>query len=145
MKIKIIIILLLFCFSFAAAQNNKNNANKGNASFVEIKKAPDPIKLIKPEYPEEAKNAGITGKVIVEVTIDTKGNVTDATILTVNNQNTNKSAAGNLPDKFKNIFDAPALDAAKKMKFHPGLDKNGNPVTCKVAIPFSFNLDGKKK
>ena len=36
------------------------------------------IKLVKPIYPQEAKDAGASGEVQVQVTIDEEGNVTSA-------------------------------------------------------------------
>jgi protein TonB len=57
-----------------------------------------------PEYPLEARQAGIEGSVKLEVTADAQGNVTDAKILEATPPGT---------------FDAAALKAAKARRYPP--------------------------
>ena len=79
-------------------------------------------------YPEEAKIAGIQGRVFVEATIDEKGNVIKTSIL-------------------KGIgygCDEAAISAVKKAKFIPATN-DGEIVKAVVTIPIQFKLDGEKK
>ncbi|MBL1213917.1 MAG: energy transducer TonB [Ignavibacteriae bacterium] len=79
-------------------------------------------------YPEEAKIAGIQGRVFVEATIDEKGNVTKTSIL-------------------KGIgygCDEAAEAAVTKTKFSPATN-DGEIVKAVVTIPIQFKLDGEKK
>ncbi len=74
-------------------------------------------------YPEEAKKAGVQGRVFITAYIDENGNVVKAEVL---------KGIGHGCDKA-------ALNAVKKVKFTPG-EKNGKPVKTRVTIPVSFNL-----
>jgi TonB family protein len=56
-----------------------------------------------PTYPEIARRMHMTGKVEVEVTVDPKGNVTDAKVLSGNS-----------------MLGSAALSAAKAYKYEPG-------------------------
>jgi TonB family protein len=87
----------------------------------EVEEPPQPIVQVQPEYPEEARKAGLEGKVIVVAVVDENGDVIEAYI----HQSTNP------------IFNDAALEAAKKMKFKPGRQKD-TPVKVKVLIPFLF-------
>lgn len=74
-------------------------------------------------YPQQAKKAGIEGKVFVQFTVDKNGNIVD-------------------PHVAKGIghgCDEAALDAVKQAKFTPGT-KNGKPVTVKYELPIVFKL-----
>lgn len=79
-------------------------------------------------YPEEAKKAGVQGKVFVKAIIDESGNVVKTSI---------KKSVGSGCDEA-------AMEAIRKTKFTPGT-KDGNPVKVSVTIPIQFKLDGKKK
>lgn len=75
------------------------------------------------KYPEEAKKAGIQGKVIVGFIVDKQGNVKDAQV---------KQGIGY-------GCDDEALRMVRKLKFKPGMDK-GKPVDVEMALPFQFKL-----
>ena len=75
-------------------------------------------------YPKSAKDAGIEGKVIVDLIIDEKGNVTYTEILKSVNDDLDKAA----------------LDAITKTKFTPAL-KDNKPVKAKVTLPIMFKLN----
>ena len=79
-------------------------------------------------YPEEAKKAGVEGKVFIEATIDENGNVIKTSV---------KQSIGS-------GFDEAAIEAIRKTKFTPGT-KDGQAVKTSVTIPVQFKLDGKKK
>ena len=76
----------------------------------------------KPEYPVAVSRAGISGSVIIEVTVDENGKVIDA-----------KSLCG------PNALVKPAVKAAFDWKFSPTL-LNGKPTKVKGTITFNFNL-----
>jgi protein TonB len=75
-------------------------------------------------YTEIAKRVGIEGRVVIEIIIDKNGDVVQAEIV-------------------KGIFDELdliALNAVKKAKFIPGLQR-GKPVKVKMWIPIVFKLN----
>jgi len=74
-------------------------------------------------YPEQAKQAGIEGRVTVQFTVDENGNVVD-------------------PHVVKGIghgCDEAALNTIKQAKFKPAT-KNGKPVNVKFSLPIVFKL-----
>ncbi len=79
-------------------------------------------------YPVEAKNKGISGKVMVLAFIDENGIVDKVEILNGNDSLLNKAAA----------------DAVKKTKFNPG-KLNSKNVKTQIAIPIVFKLDKREK
>jgi protein TonB len=75
-------------------------------------------------YTEIAKRIGIEGRVVIEIIVDKTGDVVQAEIV-------------------KGIFDELdliALNAVKKAKFTPGLQR-GKPVKVKMWIPIVFKLN----
>jgi protein TonB len=79
---------------------------------------------VQAEYPEKARELGIEGRVVLELTIDAQGKVKLARVL-----------KGLHP-----LLDASAKAAALKMRFVPGT-VNGTPVTVKIRYKFTFVLD----
>ncbi len=80
-------------------------------------------------YPEDAMNDSIQGRVLVELTIGTDGEIANAKVL----KGIHKS------------LDQAALDAIKRIKeagakFTPGIDKDGKPVVTTFVLPVSFKL-----
>jgi TonB family protein len=94
---------------------------------IEVEKMPALIEAGKPLYPEEAKKNNITGKAFVKVLINREGNPKKAVVIKSDNE----------------LFNQPAIDAAKQSKFSPALQK-GKPVAVWVVLPFRFKLDGVK-
>lgn len=78
------------------------------------------ISLPRPVYPEEARQAKVTGMVRVLVTVDEKGDVAEA------------EAISGPP-----VLQAAAVDAAKQAKFEPVL-RDGHPVKTKTVIAYNF-------
>lgn len=74
-------------------------------------------------YPENAKKAGITGKVLVKAIVDEKGEIINTEIIKGVNAELNKAA----------------IEAIKKTKFKPGMLKE-KPVKTIITIPISFVL-----
>lgn len=93
------------------------NTGSGFKESVNIKnlESLQPPKIIvdaQPRYPEEALRFGISGKVVVQVVIDEKGNVSDARIIKATSP----------------MFARAALVAALKWRFSPCTDIKGNKV-----------------
>jgi TonB family protein len=78
------------------------------------------ISLPKPEYPAEAKAAGADGVVVVEVTLDEQGNVTEA------------HAVSGHP-----LLQQVAVNAALQARFSPTL-LSGEPLKVKGVIVYNF-------
>ena len=81
------------------------------------------------QYPEDAMNAGIQGKVIVELTVGTNGEISNAKVLRGVNKSLDKEALAAI----QRVKDAGG-------KFTPGYDAEGNPVITTYVLPISFKL-----
>ncbi len=97
------------------------------ADFVPVEKEPVVVKKVEPKYPELAMRAGLEGKVWVKIWVDKEGKPKQVIVL--------KSDA--------EIFNEPAIDAAKQFVFTPAYMNNG-PVAVWVSVPFKFKLSEKK-
>lgn len=82
-----------------------------------------PTKLVdvKPVYPDAARQAGISGVVILEIVIDTDGSVKQARVLR------------SIP-----LLDASAIETVKQWRFEP-THLNGNPVPVIMTVTVNFN------
>ena len=83
-------------------------------------KAPAKLHDVRPEYPQEALNAGVSGMVIIEAVIDTQGSVHSAKVLR------------SIP-----LLDSAAVDAVKGWRFAPTLF-NGAPVPIIMTVTVNF-------
>jgi protein TonB len=90
----------------------------------EFKDMREAARIVERYYPEMLKQAGIGGKVLVWVFIDTNGNVKNVQV--------NKSS-GN-----KSLDDA-AAKAAREFKFTPALNRD-KKVPVWIAIPITFSV-----
>lgn len=97
------------------------------ADFVPVEKEPVVVKKIEPKYPELAMRAGLEGRVWVKIWVDKEGKPKQVVVL--------KSDA--------EIFNEPAVEAAKQFLFTPAYMNNG-PVSVWVSVPFKFKLADKK-
>jgi protein TonB len=78
---------------------------------------------VAPRYPERALARGIEGRVLIEFTIATSGNVRDARVIAA---------------EPSDIFNRSALDAVRQWRYNPKI-VNGRPVERKgmrISIPF---------
>jgi len=92
--------------------------------YVRVDQLPEPVKQVKPDYPEIAQQAGVEGLVIVKVLVGKTGHVHDV----------------RLDDKRQvPMLNEAALAAARQWVFTPALT-GGNPVAVWAAIPFHFRL-----
>ncbi|HEY4679518.1 MAG TPA: energy transducer TonB [Candidatus Angelobacter sp.] len=102
----------------AVAQDNppqKLRVSSGVADGLKIHDA-------KPQYPREALENRIQGDVLLQATIDTKGNITNLRIV-----------------QGHPILVLSAVDAVKKWKYRPYILK-GEPVEVETTIKIQFRL-----
>jgi protein TonB len=93
------------------------------SSLMRVEKNPEPIKLVKPHYPEIAQKAGITGIVILRVLVDKEGRPLKTKLIKADNE----------------MFIEPSKDAAMKTMFTPAI-QDGKPISCWINIPFKFSV-----
>jgi len=79
-----------------------------------------------PTYPEEARSAGVEGKVVVRYDISTEGAVINARV-----------ASAEPPG----VFDAAALATVRAWKYHPQMVKGVPQVVHNVVSTVVFRLD----
>ena len=91
--------------------------------FIPFDTMPRVLHRAMPKYPELARKAEVEGKVSVLVTIDTMGNVVDASI--------NHSEAP--------VLNNAAIEAAYQFKFSPALQRE-IPVMARIELSFTFTL-----
>jgi TonB family protein len=75
-----------------------------------------------PPYPEDARNAGVSGVVTVELSLDETGTVRDARV------------TQSIP-----LLDAAALETVRRWHYEPTL-VNGRPVPIKMSVTVNFTL-----
>jgi protein TonB len=85
-------------------------------------KEPKKIKSVAPVYPQEAKEAGIQGVVILETLIEKDGTVGDIKVLR------------SVP-----LLEAAAVDAVKQWVYEPTL-MDGEPVQVLMVVTVNFTL-----
>jgi protein TonB len=89
-----------------------------------------PLVTVDPDYPERARQQGVTGWVDVEFTITPVGTVTDARVIN---------------SKPPSIFDRAALQAVQRWKYNPMI-RDGVAVSRKgVRFRFNFENPGKTR
>jgi len=103
-------------------QNTGGDEPDMNA-FVAVEKLPEMVVAAKPEYPEIAKRAGITGKVFVKVLVDKEGKPKKAVVI--------KSDS--------DLFNQAAIEAAMKSAFTPAI-QNQHPIAVWIVLPYRFQL-----
>jgi TonB family protein len=82
---------------------------------------------VTPVYPELAKRARVSGKVILTLSIDEEGNVTDVHL-----------------DSGHPFLNDAAINSVKNWKYAPSL-LNGEPVSVTARVTVIFDLDPKNK
>jgi TonB family protein len=83
---------------------------------------PKKIKDVKPFYPADAHAAGVQGIVVIDITVDPEGKVSDAQVLR------------SIPQ-----LDQAAIDAVRQWKYMPTL-LNGTPVSLMMTVWIMFAL-----
>ncbi|MGE0450473.1 MAG: energy transducer TonB [Vicinamibacterales bacterium] len=116
----ILAVSAMLWVSPAAAQS------AGEAGAVRVGgsvKPPTRTKVVKPEYPPNARQSRVQGVVILEVTIGTDGKVKATKTL-----------------KSVPQLDTAASDAVKKWEYQPTVI-DGKPTTVIMTVPVNFTLD----
>ncbi|HMA68472.1 MAG TPA: energy transducer TonB [Candidatus Mcinerneyibacterium sp.] len=93
------------------------------SEFIPYSKAPKVVSKPAPKYPELARKAGIEGRVVLKVYVDTNGQVKDAILLKGISESLNRAA----------------MNAAYKASFKPA-ENNGRPVGVWIAFYYTFTL-----
>jgi protein TonB len=86
--------------------------------------APVPIDQPQPRYPATARDAGLTGAVVVEILVGVDGRVTQA-----------KVVRGGPP------FERATLEAVRRWRYAPVIHQ-GRPIVWKSTVTVRFELDG---
>ena len=95
----------------------------GTGSIVlDYDQPPKPIKLTKPQYPQEAFVKKIEGTVVVEIVIDLTGRVVHARVVQ------------SIP-----LLDAAAVQTVYQWVFQPAV-KHGRPVSTRATAPVTFRI-----
>ena len=93
--------------------------------FWKVERKPRLVREARPEYPEMARAAGIEGKVVVSMVVDSLGNVASAEVY---------ASSGNAQ------LDSAAVKAAYKCGFAPGFQRDRPVLVRNVIVPFNFRL-----
>jgi len=101
----------------------ESNEEPGMDAFVPVEKYPEMVVSVKPEYPEIAKRAGITGKVFVKVLVDKEGKPKRAVVVKSDSE----------------LFNDAAIAAAMRSAFTPAL-QNNHPIAVWIVLPYKFQL-----
>jgi TonB family protein len=80
----------------------------------------EPIKTPKPHYPDQARDRGLQGRVVIRLHVDEQGKVESTDIVSGDP-----------------VLAKAAADAFKKWKFRPFI-RNGKPVKVSTELPFLF-------
>jgi periplasmic protein TonB len=88
---------------------------------------PNPVRSVKPVYPELARDARLEGLVVVFALVGRDGRVLDARLD---------------PERHAPLLDAAALAAARQWRFEPA-SSGGHTVAAWVSLPFRFVLHGE--
>lgn len=93
-------------------------------SLSEVDSHPRVVHKVPPSYPFRAKRRGVEGKVEVRFLVDTKGRVSQVSLIQAEPEG---------------VFEESALKAVRKWRFEPG-KKDGQPVATWVQVPIRFEL-----
>ncbi len=85
---------------------------------------PTPIVTVQPTYPEAAKQAGVSGKVLLQVEVDAQGSPVEVRVLQ------------SVPE-----LDGACIEAMWGWRFTPA-KRYGNPIGAWVTVPFDFHFSG---
>lgn len=96
------------------------------ADYVAVEKEPVIVKSVEPKYPDMAIRTGLEGKVLVKIWVDKGGKPEEVEVLQSDAE----------------IFNEPAIEAAKQFLFTPAYMNDG-PVSVWVTITLRFALSGR--
>lgn len=96
------------------------------------------FRSVQPTYPEQAQKNDVRARIMVEVSVDASGRVTDASIL----RRERMTSSGDTPvSSLSYGLEESALDAARRSLFRPA-ERNGEPVATRATITFTFGDSG---
>jgi len=90
--------------------------------YVYVDELPEALVRVPPEYPDLAREAGVSGTVMVQALVGRDGTVRDTRVV------------GSIP-----MLDAVAVRAVRQWTFKPAM-ADGKPVAVWVGIPVKFSL-----
>ena len=91
--------------------------------YKEVTVKPHPIDIVTPVYPDVARKAGLSGKVVLKLLVNVDGSVSDVRVL-----------------EGPEVFHQAVIDAALQHRFRPG-KHNGKIVPVWMVMPIEFSLD----
>jgi len=97
---------------------------ESDAVHLAFDKPPVIKKIVKPQYPEIAREDGIEGKVILTIIVNEEGKVAEAKVLLA---------------EPADIFNESALNAVMRYEFDPA-EKDGEPIKVQVGQTIVFKL-----
>lgn len=101
---------------------------EGEAVSFAWDEPPKLIKIVKPQYPEIAREDGVEGKVDLTMVIDKEGKVAEAKVLLA---------------EPAEVFNEAALNAVLQYEFEPA-KKDGKPIKVQVGHSILFTLASRK-
>jgi TonB family protein len=123
--ISIVVVGLLFSVNLTMANQPATDSDRGKISTgMEVDTPARILRPVPPQYPYDAKENYIEGRVIVQFVVDTEGKVQEPEILEAN------------PGGY---FEASSLDAIMQYEFAPAI-KDGIPVNSLVTLPIVYRL-----
>ena len=96
--------------------------------FFAWEEPPKLIKMVKPQYPEIAREDGVDGKVILTLIVDEEGDVIQAEVII---------------SEPADIFDEAALTAVRQYKFEPA-KSHGKAIKVQMGQTIVFTLASRK-
>ncbi len=113
-----------YFFVFIEPEAAAESQGKKSSSLPPDVTEPNPVSKVPPVYPVGAKEDKVQGTVILDVVIDERGNVVEASAL---------------QDPDARLTQA-AIEAVRQWKFQPALDGAGKPIKVHASITFNFKL-----
>ncbi len=104
--------------------SGRGGGGSGEFGLKQVDTPPVPIRKVEPEFPSEALQMGICGRVVLRFLVKTDGKVAKASVLEAD------------PPGF---FEQSAMEALDKWRFKPGRYR-GNAVATWVDLPIRFRL-----
>jgi protein TonB len=122
-----VLLILLMSATLGSGQDGEiqRGVVGGEQYRPDYDRAPRPIKITGPRYPDEALAQEIEGTVVIEALIDEEGRVIPRRVL--------HSIPG---------LDAAAMETVERWVFSPAM-KEGRPIAIVVQAPVVFRLDTK--
>ncbi|MEX0361333.1 MAG: energy transducer TonB [Allomuricauda sp.] len=124
----VIVFLLVFCVQISAAIEKEPTVSKEISAdeIFEIRNLDTEPKLIKKskvKYPPKLFKEGISGTVVLQITVNTKGRAQDIKVESSPHE----------------LCSEAAIESVKKWRFKPATINN-KPVKCRIRLPLSFSI-----